>query len=78
MEPGVDVMAPDQKETIQKWAGYHVTSASDSELLSVLNIKVDSEPDLPNWAKNSLAKWALDEKISMKEFINAIKYFVKK
>ncbi|MEX0656442.1 MAG: hypothetical protein WD154_02715, partial [Nitrosopumilaceae archaeon] len=79
-EPGVDVVSPAQKETIQKWAGFHVVSASDSDLFSALNIKVDADsaPKLPNWTKNTLAKWALDEKISMKEFANAIKYFVKK
>ena len=79
-EPGVDVASPAQKETIQKWAGFHVASASDSDLLSALNIKTeaDSAPHLPKWTKNTLAKWALDEKISMKEFVNAMKYFAAK
>lgn len=79
-EPGVDVASPAQKETIQKWAGFHVASASDSDLLSALNIETESDtaPKLPKWTKNTLAKWVLDEKISMKEFVNAVKYFVKK
>ena len=79
-EPGVDVASPAQKETIQKWAGFHVASASDSDLLSALNIKTeaDSAPHLPKWTKNTLAKWTLDEKISMREFVNVIKYFAAK
>ena len=79
-EPGVDVISPAQKETIQKWAGFHVASASDADLLNALNIETeaDTAPKLPKWTKNTLAKWALDEKISMKEFVNAVKYFVKK
>ena len=80
LEPGVDIMTSDQEETIQKWAGFHVASASDSDLFNALNIKTepDSTYELPKWTRNTLAKWALDEKISMKEFINAVKYFVAK
>ncbi|MEX0657264.1 MAG: hypothetical protein WD154_06945 [Nitrosopumilaceae archaeon] len=77
-EPGIDVMFEDQKETIQKWAGYHTMSASDSELLDALNIKLDNKDIvIPNWIKNNLAKWTLDEKISFKEFRKAIEYVAK-
>lgn len=77
-EPGIDVMFEDQKETIQKWAGYHTASASDSELLDALHIKLDNKDlGLPNWIKNNLAKWILDEKISFKEFREAIEYVAK-
>lgn len=80
-EPGVDVATSEQKETIQKWAGFHTMSASDSELIKALDIKissdVDSIPQLPKWTKNNLAKWVLDDKISMREFHDAINYIVK-
>lgn len=77
-EPGIDVMFEDQKETIQKWAGYHTASASDSELLDALQIKLDDKDiGLPNWIKSNLAKWILDEKISFKEFREAIEYVAK-
>lgn len=77
-EPGIDVMFEDQKETIQKWAGYHTESAADSELLDALNIKLDNKDSvLPNWIKSNLAKWILDEKISFKEFRKAIEYVAK-
>ena len=77
-EPGIDIMFEDQKETIQKWAGYHIASASDSELLDALHIKLDNKDKvLPNWIKNNLAKWILDEKISFKEFREAIEYVSK-
>jgi hypothetical protein len=81
-EPGVDIITTEQKETIQKWAGFHTVSASDSELLIALNIKipsdVDTTPKLPKWTKSTLGKWAINDKISMKEFHSALSYIVKK
>ncbi|MGQ0376860.1 MAG: hypothetical protein ACT4OW_05080 [Nitrososphaerota archaeon] len=78
-EPGMEVVTTDQKETIQKWAGYHVMSASDSELLDILQIKLDDndQSELPKWVKKNLGKWILDEKISFKEFREAIQYVAK-
>jgi len=80
VEPGIDTMTSEQKETIQKWGGFHTVAASDSDLLKSLNIKTadDKGQKLPKWTKNNLAKWVLDDKITMKEFVNAIKYIVKK
>jgi hypothetical protein len=78
-EPGIDIMFDDQKETIQKWAGFHTMSASDSELLKELQIKLDDKDraELPNWVKKNLGKWILDEKITFKEFREAIEYVSK-
>jgi len=78
-EPGIDVMFEDQKETIQKWSGYHTESASDSELLDALHIKLDNKDamKLPKWIKSNLGKWILNEKISFKEFREAIEYVSK-
>lgn len=76
-EPGIDVMTASQEVAIQKWAGFHQMSLSDSELLDALYIKSDTKVDLPKWTKNSLGRWMLDEQISFKEFRAAIEYVSK-
>ena len=42
------------------WAGFEPESASDQDLLDVLNIKYDDTADihLPKWTKTNLGTWA--------------------
>ena len=78
VEPGV--MAPKKPlaeklfpdDMIVKWAGYSRDSISDSELLDYIGIKGDK---IPKWFKEKTGDWVLLDKISHKEFVNALKFF---
>ncbi len=55
---------------IDKWAGYDIDSATDSDMLTSIGIKGS---DIPNWVTN-VAEWVHDEKLDMMDLINAISY----
>jgi hypothetical protein len=61
--------SPDLLFDIKGWIGYSPT-ISDSKLLSDMGINANH---IPYWVTKT-AKWAVDDKITEQDFVNAIKY----
>jgi len=58
---------------IDMWAGYDESSASDSELLDVLDIPHD-DVSLPKWTKTMLGAWAAKNSITIEELQISLSY----
>jgi len=56
---------------LDKWAGYSEETISDTELLSHLGLEGNY---IPQWFKDTTAKWYMDGKISEQEFVDALRY----
>jgi len=56
---------------MDKWAGFSSETISDDELLMHIGLEGNY---IPEWFKNTTAKWFMEEKISEQEFIDALEF----
>jgi hypothetical protein len=56
---------------LDRWSDFSSGTVSDAELLELLGLGGD---DIPEWFKNTTAKWFMEDKISLQEFIDALTY----
>ena len=57
---------------IRMWSGFAPESATDRELLAVLDLEPDG--DLPDWTMTHLGTLFSKDQISLDEFVTAISY----
>ncbi len=61
-------------DVIMSWAGYSPESATDSQLMSALDIASDPDVSLPKWVKKYLGEWAYKDKISTEQLRIVLSY----
>ncbi|MDH3677591.1 MAG: hypothetical protein OEQ12_04735, partial [Nitrosopumilus sp.] len=59
----------------ENWSAFSTGTVTDSELLAQLGLEGDYIPD---WFKETAAKWFMEERISEQEFVDALKYMASK